>query len=275
MITLPNKLSKQFITEINNNYNKIKNEVYNNNKNINYINVYHKDWKNYKNNKILKNYIDKEISCENIITIGYISAPPDCNNQYFHLDYAAETTTYFIPLIELTDLNGTEYLNFYNKENNNKYKKLLLSISDKFIDKNEIIEYLKKYNLIYKKDYNFKYVNAKPYSIIFMDSYILHRGRKNITKNNRIMFQIVCGINKKVNIIDKKIIKNSYLDEDKWCEKNNFKEKWCKKTNFFLNKNNINSLPNYYKIIGLLFFILILIILLIFYISNNKKYKRK
>jgi hypothetical protein len=107
MIILPIKISNQFITEIKNNYTKIKNELDDNNKNINYINIYNKKWKTEKNNNILKNYVDKEIACKNIITLSYISAPSNCNNQEFHIDYEGETITYFIPLIELTDLNGT------------------------------------------------------------------------------------------------------------------------------------------------------------------------
>jgi hypothetical protein len=279
MITLPNKLSKQFITEINNNYNKIKNEFDNNNKNINYINVYHKDWKNKKNN-ILKNYVDKEIGCKNIISITYLFGPPDCNNQEFHYDYSGFTNSYFIPLIELNNLNGTEYVNFYDKKVNIKFKKKLLLISHKFLEKKNIIEYLKKFNIIYKKDYNFKYLNADPFSVILKNNYIFHRGVKNKLKHNRIILEILCGINENVNTPNKIKIedaisssefdifckKNMHLQE--WCQENNFKEEWEKEES--IKKKNI-----FYKIIGIVFFIFIIIFIFYIFIKNKDKIRRR
>ena len=98
--------------------------------------------------------------------------------------------------------------------------------------------------MIYNKDYNFKYVNAKPYSLILFESNILHRGRKNMNKNNRIMFEITCGINENITISDVDKIINISLEHEE--------------TNLYKENNNINYLLNY-KIISVLFFIFIII----------------
>jgi len=235
MLTISNKLSNKFIQEIKSIY-YLKKELLSSNNIINYINVYHKKWKNKKqtDNK-LKKYIDEELKCPNIISFGYINAPPNCKKQKFHIDYGGYTNTYFIPLVELNDYNGTEYVNFFNEENNIKFQKKLLNISNKYLYKKDIIRELRLLGLIYKKDYNFKYINAEPFSILLMKNYIFHRGRKNQLNSNRIMFQIVCGIDKNVNITDEVKIKNSELDEKKWCKKIKYTQKWCKQLK---NKNN-------------------------------------
>lgn len=77
MIILKNKLSNNFIEEIKSTYKKNKN-LFDYDNDINYINVYHKDWDYTKNNNTLKYYIDKEINCINLISISFIIAPPNC-----------------------------------------------------------------------------------------------------------------------------------------------------------------------------------------------------
>ena len=67
---------------------------------------------------------------------GFIQSLPKCDNQLFHIDYFDKTITYFIPMIELTDLNGTEYVEF------NNYSNSLLDISNKYLYKKDIINYL-------------------------------------------------------------------------------------------------------------------------------------
>ena len=52
---------------------------------------------------------------------------------------------------------------------------------------------------------------------------------KNELNNNRVMFQIVCGINKDVTIFDGRKIHNSELNEKTWCKETEYKQEWCHK----------------------------------------------
>ena len=279
MIILKNKLSNNFIEEIKSEYKKYKHLInYNSNK-ITLTNIYHKDWNYTKNNNILKNYIDKEINCKNIILCSFITATSNCKDQTFHFDYNYSTVSYFIPLVNLNDLNGTEYLDFYNKEDNINIIENLHSISEVIKEKDTIIEYLKKCNLIYNKDYDFKYINAPAFSVIFMDNYIFHRGRKNKLKYTRPIMQIVCGINKNITLPDDIQVTNSYATM--WCKKNKHLQKWCSKGDFeewirkvWINEQKLKKENMIYKIISLVFFTFTVILVLYFYLRCKNKSRR-
>ena len=280
MIILKNKLSNNFKEEIKSIYKKNKHLLNYDSNEINFINVYHKDWNYIKNNNTLKYYIDKEINCKNIILISFIVAPSNCKNQEFHIDYNSSSVSYFIPTVELNNLNGTEYVDFYNKEDNINIIDYLNSISTKFLERETIIEYLKKFNLIYKKDYDFKYVNASSFSVIFMDNYIFHRGQ-NKSKYSRSMVQIMCGINKNINFPDKvDLFKPSYRSI--WCEKNKYLQKWCEEIDFeewirkeLINEQKLKKENMIYKIISLVFFTFTIILVLYFYLRYKNKRRIK
>uniref|UniRef100_A0A6C0BBF0 Phytanoyl-CoA dioxygenase n=1 Tax=viral metagenome TaxID=1070528 RepID=A0A6C0BBF0_9ZZZZ len=241
MEIVKNKISNQFIDLLKKECLNIFPHVKNNRKDIkiNYVNLFHKNWEKKKNNRKFLKYIKDEIGCvTNLISYGFINAPPNCNPQKFHLDYSGYTCTYFIPLVEINNKNGTEYIHFYDKNMNIECKNILFDISDKYLCKSEIIDELAKFNLIYKKDYEFRYLNTNAFSIAYMPNFIFHRGRTNETKINRIMFQVVFGIHKNVSITDKKHIHNSNLDETEWCKKN-LHQTWCKKK--FTKKNKIKK----------------------------------
>jgi hypothetical protein len=106
-------------------------------KKIGYINFYHKTWENNKYlgeiNQIIeiinKSDLNNKIDFNKILYSGFIYSFPNCDNQNFHYDYSNKTTTYFIPLVKLTNLNGTEYLYFTDKNDYIKYSNLLLDIN--------------------------------------------------------------------------------------------------------------------------------------------------
>jgi hypothetical protein len=148
-----------------------------------------------------------------LIQINIINAPPDCTDQLFHIDYLGDSLSYFIPFVELTDLNGTEYLFFYNSDNYSNYSENLQYMSDKYFDRNEIIDYLSKINLIYMKDYCFKCANSTPFSLIYMNNLIYHRGQKNKTNVKRIMLNILFSINNKYDYPTDEIVPDSEIDE--------------------------------------------------------------
>jgi len=131
-----------------------------------------------KESDTLKWYIDNY----KIVYIQLMNAPPECEMQFFHLDYNGDSISIYIPYVDLTDLNGTEYLYFYDTENYSKYFFLMANITNKILDKVETIEYLQQNNLIYERDYEFKKVNCNAFSIVQLPNKVLHRGITNKSK---------------------------------------------------------------------------------------------
>ena len=86
-----------------------------------------------------------------LLQINYICAPPDCTDQLFHIDYLGDSISIFIPLVDLSDLNGTEYLYFYDDKNYLLFFDLMLEMSDNYFTKTEAIEYMISKGFIYKK----------------------------------------------------------------------------------------------------------------------------
>ena len=75
-----------------------------------------------------------------LIQINIINAPPDCNNQLFHIDYQGDSESYFIPLVELSDLNGTEYLYFFEAKNYKIYYEEVKNMSNTYLTQEEAID---------------------------------------------------------------------------------------------------------------------------------------
>jgi len=167
-------------------------------KRIGYINLYHKHSELTIDYSFIKN-ISLEINecISEILTIGIICAPPDCPEQPFHIDYDGKTSTYFIPLTDIDDDNGTEYADISRLTNAD-----IFELHNRIIyDRNE----LKLKTFI---------VNAPKYSLIKMDTMLLHRGQSNKKSKHRCMFQIVvCKIPDFI-ITSDVLIPDAELDEN-------------------------------------------------------------
>ena len=195
MIVVEERINDSFINELKkivmeyNNFFEMKNN------NINYINLYQKNL-NLNKHLYLLEYIKEIVPiCNdlikyNILYYGFIVSQPNNKNQYFHIDYKGKSVTYFIPLVNLSNKNGTEYLYFYDNSNYIKYFNLFLEITKIYINREDVITFLEKYNLFYMKDYEFKYANCNAFSVILLPNYVFHRGKTNETDEYRIMFQI-------------------------------------------------------------------------------------
>ena len=189
------KINDTFINEIQNLLLEYNYFFETKNNNINYINLYQKNLNLRRRDYIIDflkniNILDDMISQYNILYYGFINSQPNNKNQYFHIDYKGKSVTYFIPTVDLTDMNGTEYLYFYDNSNYNKYYELFLDITRKYIDKSELIKFLETVNLFYMKDYEFRIVNCEKYSLLKLPHNVFHRGKINESGKNRIMFQI-------------------------------------------------------------------------------------
>jgi hypothetical protein len=165
---------------------------------------------------LLKNespYLKETFEKYTLLQINFINAPPDCNDQLFHIDYLGDSISFFIPLVELSDLNGTEYLFFYNNENYMNYFPLMLEMSEKYFSKPEAREYMDSKGFIYGSDYEFRCANSDKYALIEMPNYVYHRGQKNKTGHNRIMLNILLSINNAYDYPTDEIITDSEVDE--------------------------------------------------------------
>ena len=207
---------------INNAYLSISDYFNSNNKLINHRVIYCNKWTEQQNSKhehivtLLKNECDhlKNIfDTTTLIQLNFLNAPPDCNTQLFHLDYKGDSISYFIPLVELSDMNGTEYLYFFNQDNYQTYYNIILDMNEKYFDRNEAIDYLSKLGLSLDIDYAFKFANSEAFSLIYMPHYVYHRGQKNKTNKNRIMLNILFSIKNIYNYPTDEYVLDTEIDE--------------------------------------------------------------
>ena len=191
---------------------------------INHRVFYCNKWTEEQNIKALPILNALKVECDHLktsfekytlIQINIINAPPDCNNQLFHIDYQGDSFSYFIPLVELSDLNGTEYLYFFEEKNYKIYYENLLYLSDNYLDKPEAIDYLTNtLGLKINVDYVFKCANSNAYSLLYMPYYVYHRGQKNKTPINRLMLNILFSIGNKFNYPIEEYILDAEIDEE-------------------------------------------------------------
>lgn len=148
-----------------------------------------------------------------LLQINIINAPPDCVDQLFHIDYLGDSISYFIPFVELSDLNGTAYLNFINPHNNLLYYNDLLKMSALYLTQPEIIASLGNLNLQEGRDYEFLAANSAEFGLLRMPNYVYHRGQKNRSGKDRLMLNILFSIKNAYDYPVDEIIEDSEIDE--------------------------------------------------------------
>jgi hypothetical protein len=216
---------KLITTKINSNLKKLIKEKYKSiekiileeNKRINHVNIYHNKWSCKDNetctdiiNILKKNY---SINTNNLISMGFITAQINCYDQHFHIDYNGTTETYFIPLVDLTDKNGTEYLEFIDSQDNLILFDTLIEITDKFNNRSQLENYLDSIN-ISKNNYKIKILNGNKWCMVHMPNYLFHRGQSNKSDKNRTMFQIILAVRPNSQVSENVKINDSELDEE-------------------------------------------------------------
>ena len=214
MELITNEISLDLKKCIKSSFDTVKNLITEVNKRINHVNIYHKDWGYSSCDDIIKILqTDYSIDPNNIISLGFINSQINSYNQHFHIDYNGITETYFIPLIDLDYNNGTEYVEFISKEYNINILDELIEITDKYINKNQIIDYFNNKS-ISNSNYEFKILNTKSWSMVKMPYYLFHRGQSNKGTIDRTMFQIIISKSKNIHISKKVKIIDSELDEE-------------------------------------------------------------
>lgn len=185
------------------------------NKKINHINLYHTEWKNNNHTDLLKLICNEcKINSESVISFGFINSQKKSYDQHFHIDYNGETETFFIPLVDLDENNGTEYVEFTSKEHNINMTNELIRITNDFITRDEIIMHFDSLNIL-RNQYNFKYLICKKWAMAKLPYYVFHRGQSNKGTVDRVMFQIIISRTKDVSEhVSKNIfIPDSELDD--------------------------------------------------------------
>jgi hypothetical protein len=179
---------------------------------IGYINIFHNKWVvNEETNNLLE-IVSKflNVNKDKILTMNFLISKPQCKNQHYHIDYEGKTETYFIPLCELNNLNGTEIVEF-NIEPKNFYFNKLLELSNTCYHTSELIEQFNNNNII-PSSYTIKYVNSDAFSLIKIPYHLMHRGRTNETTTDRIMFSVVIA-REEYTITSDKCVPDAELDE--------------------------------------------------------------
>ena len=125
--------------------------------------------------------LKQDLEKHTLLQINIINAPPDCVDQLFHIDYLGDSISYFIPFVELTDLNGTAYLSNLHLQ-----------------------EHI---------DYEFKAANSAEFALLRMPNYVYHRGQKNRSGKPRLMVNILFSINNAYDYPTQEIIEDSEIDE--------------------------------------------------------------
>jgi len=160
-------------------------------------------------------HLKESFATKTLIQVNVICAPPDCNNQLFHLDYKGDSESYFIPMVPLSDLNGTEYLHFSDQRNYKVYYESLMYMSDHYFDKKDALEYLTTVlGLKANIDFAFKCANSDAYALLFMPYYVYHRGQKNKTAINRLMVNILFSIGDNFSYPIEEYILDAEIDEE-------------------------------------------------------------
>ena len=125
-----------------------------------------------------------------LMQCGFIETVPGNFSQIYHYDFECNTENIFIPLCELTDLNGTELIDFENMVS--KCRDINATIRDdgvrKISDFNILKEHLSSYHDV--KEVKQRFVNCQPFDIIQLPYYQLHRAQENRGGYNRVMFHI-------------------------------------------------------------------------------------
>ena len=186
---------------------------------INHKLLYCNQWKENKYAYLIPLLCEECVELKNdnenytLLQINIINAPPNCVDQLFHIDYLGDSISYFIPFVELSDLNGTAYLKFINPDNNLVYYNDLLKMSALYLTQPEIIDYMGKLDLHLGKEYEFVVANSDAFALLRMPNYVYHRGQKNRSGKDRIMLNILFSINNAYEYPIDEIIQDSEIDE--------------------------------------------------------------
>lgn len=118
-----------------------------------------------------------------ILTAGFIESPRSGRRQPWHFDYRGKTENIFVPLVPLTQENGTEYVDWAEPNSGPAELARLVEI----IEPGEIEDLASLPDL---SPHAVRRAEAEPFEILRMPYYLLHRGTPTNGPQVRRMFFI-------------------------------------------------------------------------------------
>lgn len=133
-------------------------------------------------------YGPEESRQRTVLTAGILEGPVGCHPQSWHYDYMGNTENIFIPLVPLTERNGTEYVDFGTLEKSAANRAMVLPFILQRYEENDEVVTLPP--LPVQDSYVIRRLNAEPFQIVRMHSHALHHGVKNEENYVRRVFFI-------------------------------------------------------------------------------------
>jgi hypothetical protein len=119
---------------------------------IGYTNIFHAAWSDEANARyapVLEGILDRinareggRLAARDVLNAGFIYAAPNNQRQTFHYDYGNTTDTYFLPLVELSDRNGTELLHFHDAAHYETHFPILDAINNRYTSADDVRAHL-------------------------------------------------------------------------------------------------------------------------------------
>jgi hypothetical protein len=166
---------------------------------IGYTNIFHAAWSDEANARyapVLEGILDRinareggRLAARDVLNAGFIYAAPNNQRQTFHYDYGNTTDTYFLPLVELSDRNGTELLRFHDAAHYETYFPILDAINNRYTSADDVRAHLARHG-VPSSAYAFVVFSAAAYTLYKLPRFVFHRGKTNETGAARVMFQL-------------------------------------------------------------------------------------
>ncbi len=133
---------------------------------------------------------DGRLAVCDVRNAGFVYAPPNNERQTFHYDFGNTTDTYFLPLVEISDLNGTELLHFHDAAHYETYFPILDAINNRYTSADDVRAHLARHG-VPSSAYAFVVFSAAAYTLYKMPRFAFHRGKTNETGSARVLFFLV------------------------------------------------------------------------------------
>lgn len=123
-----------------------------------------------------------------VLTAGFLEGPIGCHPQSWHYDYGGKTENIFIPIVPLTERNGTEYVDFGTLAQSAANRAVVMEYLTQRSEEGD--ELITLPELPTTDPYVVRRLIAEPFQVVRMHSHALHHGVKNEEVYTRRVFFI-------------------------------------------------------------------------------------
>ena len=161
---------------------------------IGYVNLYHRAWGSANPHAGLLDELADQgclpVPRDSVVSFGFIASTPGCADQAWHLDYEGHSETFFVPLVDVTEETGTEYLQFETRRTNLLHFRELMQCSNYFRTNDDLFDRLRSLG-VPEGCCRAEIMTAPQGALLHLPPFVLHRGRQNRSDRARVMFQLV------------------------------------------------------------------------------------